>query len=335
MKKTIILIVCMLLFSVFTVLYVVENVSADSGNNILYVGGAGEGNYSSIKDAINASIEGDTIFVYSGTYFENEIKIFKNNTQLIGENKETTIIDGSGSDEIQCQSVIRIYGENVTISGFTIKNGYHGVSILGGNNNTIKNNIITLIEFSRGDGICAEIDNGIRIINSDSNKIKNNIIKNYSSNIVFGNSSNNAVYKNNISNGSTGVLIAHSVHPYLTDISATSINNVVSENTITNNTMGISISDNLSNNIISDNTFENNRNYDIYYTDDKAPVDDNGEENGIDNGEDDDVPSENDEDDNGEDSDRKDKDDNDGIPGFEILFLMISLAVFLFWKKLI
>jgi len=31
-------------------------------NNILYVGGSGEGNYSSIQDAIDNASDGDTIF---------------------------------------------------------------------------------------------------------------------------------------------------------------------------------------------------------------------------------------------------------------------------------
>ena len=37
----------------------------------LYVGGDGPGNYSAIQNAINDANIGDTIFVYSGVYFEN------------------------------------------------------------------------------------------------------------------------------------------------------------------------------------------------------------------------------------------------------------------------
>ena len=35
---------------------------------ILYVGGTGSGNYSCINDAINNTSNGDTVFVYNGTY---------------------------------------------------------------------------------------------------------------------------------------------------------------------------------------------------------------------------------------------------------------------------
>ena len=39
----------------------------------LYVGGSGLGNYTSIQDAINDSVDGDTVFVYDegSPYYEN------------------------------------------------------------------------------------------------------------------------------------------------------------------------------------------------------------------------------------------------------------------------
>ena len=37
----------------------------------LYVGGSGPGNYSRIQDAINDANDGDTVYVYNGTYYEN------------------------------------------------------------------------------------------------------------------------------------------------------------------------------------------------------------------------------------------------------------------------
>ena len=39
-----------------------------SGGNTLYVGGDGPGNYSTIQDAIDDAVDGDTVFVYSGIY---------------------------------------------------------------------------------------------------------------------------------------------------------------------------------------------------------------------------------------------------------------------------
>lgn len=39
----------------------------------LYVGGSGPGNYTTIQSAINESSNGDTVFVYSGIYYDNVI----------------------------------------------------------------------------------------------------------------------------------------------------------------------------------------------------------------------------------------------------------------------
>jgi len=39
-------------------------------NKILYVGGNGPNNYTKIQDAIDDARDGDTVFVFNGTYFE-------------------------------------------------------------------------------------------------------------------------------------------------------------------------------------------------------------------------------------------------------------------------
>jgi len=62
--------------------------------NTLYVGGSGPGNYSKIQDAIDNATDGDTVFVYddSSPYYEN--LIINNSIKLIGEDRDTTVIDG-------------------------------------------------------------------------------------------------------------------------------------------------------------------------------------------------------------------------------------------------
>ena len=86
--------------------------------HILYVGGSGEGNYTSIQDAINDANDGDTIFVYSGTYHE-KINTYSKKICLIGENEKTTIIDGDGDD---C-NILEAASYNLEIHNFTITNG--------------------------------------------------------------------------------------------------------------------------------------------------------------------------------------------------------------------
>jgi nitrous oxidase accessory protein len=80
--------------------------------NTLYVGGGGSDNYSKIQDAIDNTSDGDTVFVYddSSPYYEN--LIIDNSINLIGEDRDTTIIDGDFKDN----TIL------VTSSSFTIKN---------------------------------------------------------------------------------------------------------------------------------------------------------------------------------------------------------------------
>jgi len=61
--------------------------------NTLYVGGTGEGNYTRIQDAINDANDGDTIFVYDDSSPYEGFGISDKSVNLVGENKNTTIID--------------------------------------------------------------------------------------------------------------------------------------------------------------------------------------------------------------------------------------------------
>ncbi len=93
----------------------------------LYVGGSGPGNYSRIQDAINDASENDTVFVCddSSPYYENVI--INESLTLLGENKETTIIDGSKNPE----DIIEIDCSYVLIKAFTIRHSSeftHGIS---------------------------------------------------------------------------------------------------------------------------------------------------------------------------------------------------------------
>ena len=93
--------------------------------NTLYVGGNGTGNYSKIQDAIDNASDGDTVFVYddSSPYYEWDILINKP-INLIGENSNTTTIDSDFKG-----GVIDIASDNVKISGFSIIDGYKGISV--------------------------------------------------------------------------------------------------------------------------------------------------------------------------------------------------------------
>ena len=113
------IIVCILAINIFTTLQNYSLVRAEK----LYVGGNGEGNYSSIQYAINISSLGDIVYVYNGIYYEI-IEINKS-ISLIGENKESTILNGKNS-----KNVITIIAPNVNITGFQIQNSqFSGILI--------------------------------------------------------------------------------------------------------------------------------------------------------------------------------------------------------------
>ncbi|GAG78228.1 unnamed protein product, partial [marine sediment metagenome] len=83
--------------------------------NILYVGGDGSGNYTRIQDAVDDASDGDTVYVYNGTYYENVV-VYKT-IDLIGENRDTTVIDGMHIDD-----PLRIDTSFIDVCGFTITN---------------------------------------------------------------------------------------------------------------------------------------------------------------------------------------------------------------------
>jgi len=76
-------------------------------------------NYTKIQQAIDNATDGDTIFVYNGTYNEN--LTISTNLTLIGENRDSTFIDGMGSN------CINVTAADVEIMGFTIHNGSVGI----------------------------------------------------------------------------------------------------------------------------------------------------------------------------------------------------------------
>ena len=145
--------------------------------------------YKTINDGVFNSTEGDTIYVFNGTYVEN-LTINKR-LNLIGENKNITIIDGHYRNYVIC-----VVEDGVNIENFTIRNsgGYKenaGIKIESNNNK------INECKFYR-------TKSGIYIQNSNANQIKSCIFHTNGEGISI-NSSNNckiedsALYHNGIS----------------------------------------------------------------------------------------------------------------------------------------
>jgi parallel beta-helix repeat protein len=194
MKKfTTILLVSMLILWMFFICYPIKNCRAI----IISVDKSGELQYTTIQEAINNATNGDTIYVYSGTYTENIV--IDKSIILTGENKQNTILKGSTSGDI-----IKITSENVQISGFTIKNpigtDVKCLKLLEAENCIITNNII-----QNG-------NDGIFMINSNNNIIKENTIENNDANGIYAYlCNNNEIYKNTIRNNNVrGIYLLNS-----------------------------------------------------------------------------------------------------------------------------
>ncbi len=201
--------------------------------NTLYVGGDGPGNYSKIQYAINDASDGDTVFVYNGTYYEN--LFVSKSINLKGENKDSTKIYG----DWESFSVVNISADWASISGFTIS--YWGEDELCGIKihscfNNISNNIFE--------------DNWFDVSlskSSNNNTIVNNLfIDIYSySGIELSRSNNNIIKNNDFSYKWFAIYLSKSCY------------NNISDNNFLTNTHGIILEDHCMNNYIAGNLLIN------------------------------------------------------------------------------
>ena len=218
----------------------IENNLSGSYENIIFIDddniyGPWDGTikhpYRNINDGIFNSTEGDLIYVFNGTYYEN-VTIYKKLT-LEGENKTSTIIDG-----LYQENVILVTIDNVNIKNFTIRNsgGYKdnaGIKLDSNNNiiegckiyrtktgvhiqNSNNNQINSCLFHTNGEGIYIQLSknckveesclyhNGLGLNIQDSSDIKINTCYEHTSGLGFLiNDSSNinistcAVYDNN------------------------------------------------------------------------------------------------------------------------------------------
>jgi len=110
--------------------------------------------YSTIQMAINAAHPKETIRVRSGVYYEHLVA--NKTVSLLGENQENTIIEGLNRTEF----LINITVSDVTVEGFTLRNGHHAIhasspqheyldDIVISNNTMTQNNCGVLMNYPR------------------------------------------------------------------------------------------------------------------------------------------------------------------------------------------
>jgi parallel beta-helix repeat protein len=176
--------------------------------------------YAKIQDAIDNASAGDTISVRNGTYSEN-LNVYKV-LSLVGENPETTIIDGNQSGIW----TVQISSDHVTMTGFTVEGALHirnfGIWIVGRYGNVSGNTII-------------DCQWGVTVLGSNNIISGNNLTQNTQLGIMVRSSSSNVISENNMTEGTQ---------------LENSLNNTVTGNTLTN---AITLSGGSSNNTVAGN----------------------------------------------------------------------------------
>jgi thermitase len=199
---------------------------------------------SKIQEAVDLAGPGETIKVASGTYYES-VSI-DTSLKLVGENRNTTVIDGNGTG-----TVVEVTADNVEFSGFTVRNSTGGALSGGGvvllevKNCVVANN--TIINNFEGVNLLACTGN---------NSVKGNIAFLNASMHPCGedcaigslwSAGRDTISDNAITGGQFGVAILR--EPW--DPSGYNRENIVSRNVITNSERGIGIA-------ADDNTVVNN-----------------------------------------------------------------------------
>ena len=260
-----------------------------SGNvraSTLFVGGTGPGNYTTIQSAIDASSPGDTVYVYNGTYFEN-VTIDKA-INLIGEDRNTTTIDGGGAWD-----TVYLTAHWVNVTGFTLTNGSSsgiklsyvnnchiadnnaslnsgsGITLSRSRDNTIENNIaLSNIQYGvylffsnnnilSGGNASANWWDGVGLMSSEHNTVRGTIAHRNRGNGIYLQSSKNNTIEQNMASANNG----EGIYLFLSED-----NDIVGNNLSSNKLDGIYIWSSSGNSLEANSVFRNGR-YGIYLLD--------------------------------------------------------------------
>ncbi|MDH5448172.1 MAG: right-handed parallel beta-helix repeat-containing protein [Candidatus Bathyarchaeota archaeon] len=180
--KVILILLCLFFQCLSWNLPSTSSFGVNQNSQVIYV----PNNYTTIQAAINAASPGDTVFVQNRTYHEHVV--VNKSISLIGEQLETTIIDGSNTG-----ITVLVTSSNVTVSNLTMQNGVYGILVENTNDVTIsRNNVFNNEE-------------GIRLDNSENCSVtENNSSFNLNRGIFLNSCWDSIVYKNVAFNNTDG-----------------------------------------------------------------------------------------------------------------------------------
>jgi parallel beta-helix repeat protein len=216
-------------------------------------------NYTSIQAAIDAveTLDGQTILVDSGTYYEH-VTVWKS-LFLVGESRNTTIIDGS-----ETGPVVKVAADNVSFANFRVRNGGNlwspqetDIWANGVSNVLIENNTVT------------NVSNGIIFHSMHNSSMSRNLAQECNVMGLHFDSSNNCTMANNtVADSLQGIVLEKAVGNFVQwnelkndNLSVDlydSADNLVEENNFINSNVGILLNScNGSNNFRANNMTSN------------------------------------------------------------------------------
>ena len=218
--------------------------------------------YTSIQAAIDAAKMGDTIEVYSGTYYENVNVNKQLNLQGFDTGNGAPVVDGSG-----VMYTISLNADGISLTNFNITNSrWDGIVVYSNYNTLVANRVYS------------NSRNGIVLFYSSNNTLIENNVSNNIEGIMLYYSNNNTLTGNNISNNERGIILKYSNNSILNDNTALyntyegiqltffSRNNTLIYNNFSSNSWdGIDLISSNDNNITENNVL-NNRLYGISIT---------------------------------------------------------------------
>jgi len=242
--------------------------------------------WDTIQEGLSDANNGDTIYVYNGTYY-GVVNIAKSVT-LQGEDTNDTIIHG----EWLVDKVVYVTADNVTVGGFTVTgtvaSGAYGIYVSSANYCNISNNIVSDGDYSIylansdysivSGNTASDRDYGVYLSSCDDCLVDGNIVNsndNYGIRLSY--SSNNNITNNKASDNNYGIYlysssnyntltnnIASSNDHYGIRLSSSSNNIIINNIANSNYDHGIYLSSSSNNNIITNNTASSNYDHGIY-----------------------------------------------------------------------
>jgi len=188
-----------------------------------------------VQVAIDVVKAGGTVFVRSGTYYDQSLTILKP-LSLVGENAETTMLIGKGTSS----TMINIISSGVKICNFTLENAQTGI-VATGNEIQISNNILTscatAIQLNGNynnitENLITASSQGIFLQGLHNRVVGNSITQFGSIGMVMQNADYNVISNNTISDGNEGLILGGGGTGFFGGGDKSCSHNIVSSNVV-------------------------------------------------------------------------------------------------------